>query len=160
MRDGAKRSVKRRRVVCFPKQPKNAELILKESWEVDASGKKDVPLPCIVVVANRQGYWYLARYFEAMANRKAHLFNDAAADPDDHVHFNSRPWEGFDPRLSDLVTFRLGTLDKRNRPAVFERYGITRENAERGDMFERYTRRMEKMRQSEPVSTIVGYGHF
>lgn len=132
---------------CRPVLPKNAELILKETWEVDAH---DVPLPCLAILANRRGYEYLARFFQWMAGR-------TDVWPDNHEHSNSSPWdEVFDPQLSDQVTFRLVKFDLRRRAAVLEYNGVRPDTARRGDALERYRRRIREIRTKIPLSRTTG----
>ncbi len=142
-----------------PRFPRGAELVLKETWEVDGTRDHDVPLPCILILGNKQGYRYLAQYFAWMATRDATPVSESWGDPDNHVQFNGIGWnEPFDQTLSDRVTFRLGTLNKRNRAAAFEKYQVSPATAQRGNAIARYERRIAEMRSAPAVSTTVGTG--
>lgn len=121
--------------------PKRAKLILKEQFEIDATGDVDVVVPNILILGNRAGFRYLSDYFLWLATRDATLADDWR-DPDDHQHMDF-PQDPFDAELSDRVSFRLGTLDARNFEAVCDKYQINRQTAERGSLEQRYVRHIE-----------------
>jgi hypothetical protein len=106
----------------------------------DVDGKL-VPMPELLILANRQGYLELADYFTKLANAGPKLSARRVDpdDPDDHRHLEIRE-APFDPRLSDDLEMRFGIITPKNRRAVLEKYGITADNRGQGTLIEQYRR--------------------
>ena len=122
----------------WPKPSSKAEIISKERFLIDGTGKKDVPIPELLVLANRQGFQFLSRVFAFMAQPEGKV-NDwiAQLDPDDHYHMG-RSEAPFSHKLSDDIEFRLGTITPANRKQVLRHYGITQKWRARGSLVKRY----------------------
>ena len=122
----------------WPKPSSKAEIILKERYLIDGTGKKDVPIPELLVLANREGFRYLSRVFAFMAQPRGKVADwIAQLDPDDHYHMG-RAEAPFNHNLSDDIEFRLGTITSANRRQVLRHYGITQKRRARGSLVKRY----------------------
>ena len=122
----------------WPKPSSKAEIILKERFLIDGTGKKNVPIPELLVLANREGFQYLSRVFAFMAQPRGKVADwIAQLDPDDHYHMG-RSEAPFSHKLSDDIEFRLGTITSANRRRVLRHYGITQRWRARGSLLKRY----------------------
>ena len=122
----------------WPKPSRKAEIILKERYVINGTGKKDVPIPELLVLANQEGFQYLSRVFAFMAQPSGRVADwIAEADPDDHYHMG-RAEAPFSHNLSDDIEFRLGTITSANRKQVLRHYGITQKRRARGSLVKRY----------------------
>lgn len=136
---------KRRAKPRFPRILPTAEIILKESYCVDATKSKEVPIPEIIMLANREGFRFLGQYFLYLAERLQPTAE--IGDPDDHRHFGTMfPDEPFNYELSDRIELRIGMLSDENRAHVVDKYGISRRSGKHGSLVERYTRLAELAR--------------
>lgn len=112
----------------FPRLPADAEAIFKMRFAIDGTGAREFPFPELSLLANADGFRYLARLFDYVANEAKQ--ND---DPDFHLHLGRRE-PPFNGRLSDDVELRIGILPPGNRREVYLRYGISRAARKKGDM--------------------------
>ena len=100
------------------------EIIIRHSWFINACGKKELPVPEILILANRKGFLWLANVLRKLADKKPGPFLLAHFDPEDHQHVGPRQSPGvFNQAQSDDVELRLGILTDFNRRAVFRKYG-------------------------------------
>lgn len=140
----------------FPQIPSEAEIILKESYCVDDTESTEVPIPEIIMLANREGLRYLGEYFLYLAEALKPSADDC--DPDDHQHSGTMfPNKPFNYELSDRIELRIGVLSDENRPHVEEKYGISGRSRKHGSLIERYTRLAEMARAGEGAWGGGGY---
>ena len=138
-----KRTLHKRARKTWPSRITGAELIIKENLiHLDSCGRETVAIPALAILGNRQGFRYLARVFEYLADRtpvppaSAH-----ETDPEDHQHLDV-----FDSARSDKVEIRLGHITPENRRQVLRKFGVSRTNADRRCLTKRYAERIHKAR--------------
>lgn len=125
----------------WPIVPRDAEIVLKETLLVDATGRKDYAVPELQIIANRKGFLYLAEIFSAMADRK-----DLTCDNHQHLGRLKPP---FSLKLSDDLEFTLRIFDHKTRAEVFDWCGVAVGNAARGSLIKRYRRIIALARREE-----------
>jgi hypothetical protein len=134
-RPARRSAVKAKPAAAPPKPPAKAELIVRQGFIIDATGKQQHAVPEVLLLGNREGLQYLADAF-------AHLAEQAKArsrttDPGEPIHLIQLD-HPVNPRLSDAVAFRFIPLTTANRAATFKQHGVTMKSREHGSLFERY----------------------
>jgi len=117
-----------------PKPGKNAELIVRQGFLIDASGKGLHAVPEVVILANADGFQYLADVFGQLAEA-AQSRKKAAGDESVKLPRMEHP---INARLSDDLEFRFAPLTAMNRKAMFKQFGIDTKSKQTGSLFERY----------------------
>src|SRR5262249_58319958 len=98
------------------------EIILrKQVLLVTDEDGTDTPVQELLILANRAGYRWLSKYFMDLSKLSIPKDLDPYGDPDYHLHLDSRS-APFNGNISDEFAFRLGTLTRANRRAVFKKY--------------------------------------
>jgi len=118
----------------LPTPSRSAEIILRQGFVIDATGKQQRAVPEVVIVANREGLEYLSGLFAYAAGQARRERDRAPADP---VHL-PRGQEPINVRLSDDMDIRVAPLTSANRAATFRRYGVTLQSRQKGSLFDRY----------------------
>lgn len=131
-----------------PSRQDAPEIIVREQFMVDATGKVHVAIPELLLLANRAGYRWLADYFRDLAEREPRTHSDPIGDPDDHSHYSTQ-YPPVNPALSDRVELRIGHLDATNRDAVLAKYKISPETASLGSLVGRYRDSAERAARHE-----------
>jgi len=131
----AKSASARPAVTALPKPSSKAELIVREGFVIDATGRGQQATSEVLVLGNREGLRYLSDVF-------AHLAEQAGprgklTEPAEPLHL-SRLEHPVNVRLSDALEFRFAPLTPANRAATFKRHGITMKSREHGSLFGRY----------------------
>ncbi|MFO0839554.1 MAG: hypothetical protein U1D55_13645 [Phycisphaerae bacterium] len=118
-----------------PKPSRSAELIVRQGFVIDATGKGPLATPEVVILGNRDGLRYLSALFAHLAERAG--ARAAASENDDSIPLagDDHPING---RLSDDLRFRFAAVGAANREAQFKRFGITMKSKQKGSLFERY----------------------
>jgi hypothetical protein len=124
-----------KRKVLTKQREASPEVILKQFVHFDCTGRKIKPEPALLILANREGYAWLADYFGALATREWHTSSDIS-DPDDHQHL--RDALPINRKLSDTMEIRLGFLNEQNRRAVKQKYNISTSTARHDSLVRRY----------------------
>lgn len=106
---------------------KAAQIILKESFSLDASGKKCIAVPEFVMIADRQGLKTIAHQIEGWSEA-------TDDDADNHIHLEDL----CNIRLSDRLGIRVVLLTQQNRREVFRRYGVGQRLRRMNSLTERY----------------------
>ncbi|RMF80668.1 MAG: hypothetical protein D6744_07985, partial [Planctomycetota bacterium] len=117
-----------------PKPPSNAELIVRQGFIIDATGKAQHAVPEVVVIGNRHALRWLADVFAYLADQAA---AHRSHEPHAGVHI-MRLATPVNARLSDAIEFRFIPVVDANRAATFKRHGVTMKSREHGSLFERY----------------------
>ena len=117
-----------------PKPPAAAELIVRQGFIIDATGREQHAVPEVVVIGNREGLRYLSDVFAYLAEEtKTHR------SPEPHAGVHMMRLElPVNPRMSDAIEFRFIPVVDANRAATFKRHGVTMKSREHGSLFERY----------------------
>lgn len=138
-----KRTSHKRARKTWPSRIIGAELIIKDNLiHLDSSGRETVAIPALVILGNSQGFRYLARIFEYLADytpvppASAH-----ETDPEDHQHLDV-----FDSARSDKVEIRLGHITSENRRQVFRKFAVSKTTADRRCLTRRYAECIHKAR--------------
>jgi hypothetical protein len=134
-RSTATRSTGARATDGPPKLPHGAELVVRQGFEIDATGRFPHAVPEVIVLGNRSGLQYLSEVFAFLAERAARRAR--SSEPLEEVRLE-RLEDPINVRLSDELEFRFAPLTDANRAATFKRYGITIKSRQRGSLFERY----------------------
>ena len=118
-----------------------AEVIVKQTYLIDATGEKKYPVPEVLLLGNREGLRNLGQWLVDYAERipKADAMD---WDPDDHQHLPTK-YPPFNSALSDELEFRIGILTELNRDAVLDKYGINEASRQKGDLVARYRRQAD-----------------
>ena len=119
----------------LPKASSKAELIVREGFVIDATGRSQQAIPEVSILGNREGFTYLSEVFAHLAERAA--ARHTSPQPAEPLHL-SRLEHPVNVRLSDAIEFRFAPLTAANRAAMFKRHGITMKSRERGSLFGRY----------------------
>jgi hypothetical protein len=122
------------------------EIIWRLTYQVDATTDKERPEPVILLLADKEGWQYLAEMFLRKAECPALEDDLYRGDPDDHWHL-SKGHPGVNAELSHALEFRLGTITPRNRDDVLDKYQIQPPRRSDRDMrylFRRVIRAFEK----------------
>ena len=114
------------------------EVIVRQAYQIDATGDVEYAVPVILLVGNREGLRELGERLLQIAEREPNP-DDIDWDPDDHQHLPSK-YPPFNPRLSDELEFRVGIITRANRKVVLEKYGISAATRQEGDLATRYRR--------------------
>jgi hypothetical protein len=118
-----------------PKAPSKAELIVRQGFIIDATGKQQHAVPEVLILGNREGLQYLADVFGHLADQAKSRSRATGAGEPIHLPQLDHPVNG---RLSDAIEFRFIPLTAANRTATFRQHGITLKSREHGSLFERY----------------------
>lgn len=127
-----------------PTPSANAEMVVRQGFVIDATSGSAVAIPEVVLLANREGFAYLARLFahmEALAGSKS---RESAAAAGVSLPRGAAP---INARLSDDLDFRFAPLTSANRAATFKRYGVTLKSRQKGSLFDRYQNVAEQQYQ-------------
>jgi hypothetical protein len=139
------------------KQKTRASIILRKTCEYHEKRGRTYPVPELTLLANKQGFLWLSKYFAAFAKRNPDpglWKNDP--DPDDHDHLFYPPFQPLDPRHSDEMMIRVGIMTPKNKRQVFRKYGITSFPPYRGDLKQQYQAQIRRvMPQWEYVLQMV-----
>jgi hypothetical protein len=118
-----------------PKPSSKAELIVREGFVIDATGRGQQATSEVLLLGNREGFRYLSSVFAHLAEQAGG--RSKSAEPTEPVHL-SRLEHPVNVRLSDALEFRFASLTPANRAATFKRHGITMKSREHGSLFGRY----------------------
>jgi hypothetical protein len=118
-----------------PKAPSKAELIVRQGFIIDATGKQQHAVPEVLILGNREGLQYLADVFAHLADQARSRSRATVSGKPIHLPRLDHP---VNPRLSDAVAFRFIPLTAANRAATFRQHGVSMKSRERGSLFERY----------------------
>lgn len=136
-----------------PSKPgRNAELIVRQGFLIDATGKGPVAVPEVVILANADGFAYLASVFADLAV-KARTGKSSAATDGFHLPRSAEP---INIRLSDDIDFRFAPLTGANRRAMFKQFGIDMASKQKGSLFERYKEVLEHFGRLQHVMRREG----
>jgi hypothetical protein len=128
-------SAKRKLHSAPPKAPSKAELIVRQGFIIDATGKQQHAVPEVLILGNREGLQYLADVFGHLADRAKSRSRATGAGEPSHLPQLDHP---VNSRLSDAIEFRFIPLTAANRAATFRQHGISIKSREHGSLFERY----------------------
>ncbi len=117
------------------KPSKNAEIIVRQGFVIDATGGAQHAVPEVLILGNREGLQYLSDVFARLAEQAKS--RTRTAEPAEELQLG-RDEHPINARLSDALEFRFGALTVANRAATFKRHGITMKSREKGSLFERY----------------------
>jgi hypothetical protein len=117
----------------IPKPPNGAEIVVRQGFVIDATGKGPLAIPEVVLLANADGLRFLSQVFAALAEQ-AGSRSGAAAEP----VYLPRLEHPINAQLSDDLDFRFAALTAFSRRALFRRFGIDRKSRQHGSLFERY----------------------
>lgn len=118
----------------LPRPHKNAEIIVRQGFVIDATKKELHAIPEVVFLANADGLDYLSAVFASLA-AAARAGRIADAELSVALPRNEHP---INVRLSDDIDFRFLPLTTQNRRAMFKRLGIDLASVQKGSLFERY----------------------
>ncbi|MBI5863182.1 MAG: hypothetical protein HZB38_01450 [Planctomycetes bacterium] len=110
----------------------SAEIIVRQGFMIDATGKGPHAIPEVLMLANAEGCEYLAAVFADLARRAR---SREAGTESVHLPRNEHP---INIRLSDDIDFRFAPLSAGNRRAMFKQFGIDTASRQKGSLFERY----------------------
>lgn len=127
-----------------PRPSSKAELIVRQGFFIDATGKTQVAVPEIVILGNRDGFAYLAALFEQLASQAAEGSRSSAAAEGERLPRGAAP---VNARLSDDLEFRFAPLTAANRAATLKRFGVTLKSRQEGSLFDRYQHVAEEQYQ-------------
>lgn len=113
---------------------KNAELVVRQGFLIDASGKGLHAVPEVVLLANADGFEFLASLFSRLAEA-ARARRKSAGDESIKLPRLEHP---INARLSDDLDFRFAPLTAANRKTVLRQFGIDTKSKQSGSLFERY----------------------
>lgn len=134
------------------KPGKNAEVIVRQGFLIDATGKGPVAVPEVVILANADGFAYLAGVFADLA-AQAKTGKSSAASAGFHLPRSAEP---INVRLSDDIDFRFAPLTTANRRAMFKQLGIDMASKQKGSLFERYKEVLEHFGRLQHVMRREG----
>jgi hypothetical protein len=134
-RPAGRSAVKAKAAAAPPKPPSKAELIVRQGFIIDATGKQQHAVPEVLILGNREGLQYLADVFGHLADQAKSRSRATGAGEPIHLPQLDHPVNG---RLSDAIEFRFIPLTAANRAATFRQLGITMKSREHGSLFERY----------------------
>lgn len=117
-----------------PKPHKNAEIITRQGFLIDATGKGPHAVPEVVMLANVEGLRYLAALFTYLAEQA----KDRTQNEGNAIVGLPRNEHPLNMRLSDDLDFRFALLTEENRRSMFKRFGIDMASKQKGSLFERY----------------------
>lgn len=118
----------------LPLPPKSAEIISRQGFLIDATGKGPHAVPEVVLLANAPALKYLAELFSYLADR-SRPGDDSIDAAIVGLPRNDHP---INTRLSDDLEFRFALLTDENRRQVFKKFGIDMASRQKGSLFERY----------------------
>jgi hypothetical protein len=147
----AAKPTRNRATTSPPKPHTNAELIVREGFVIDATGRAQQAVPEVSILGNREGFRYLADIFAHLAERAG--ARSKSTEPAEPLHL-SRLEHPVNVRLSDAIEFRFAPLTAANRAATFKRHGITMKSREHGSLFGRYREVAET--QFQKVARRIG----
>lgn len=127
-----------------PKPSKKAELIVRQGFMIDATGGAAVAIPEVVLLANQDGFRYLADMFAHLAEQAGAKSRDTQAAEGLALPRGVTP---VNVRLSDDMDFRFAPLTAANRAATLKRYGVTLKSRQKGSLFDRYQNVAEEQYQ-------------
>lgn len=134
------------------KAGRNAEVIVRQGFLIDATGKGPVAVPEVVILANADGFAYLAAVFSELAVQ-ARAGKSSAASAGFHLPRSAEP---INVRLSDDIDFRFAPLTGANRRAMFKQFGIDMASKQKGSLFERYKEVLEHFGRLQHVMRREG----
>lgn len=138
-----------------PMPPKNAEIISRQGFLIDATGKGPHAVPEVVLLANKEALTYLAQLFSYLANSE-HSSGEQVEAATVGLPRNDHP---INTRLSDDLEFRFALLTDDNRRQMFKKFGIDMASRQKGSLFERYQEvvshfgRLQNLMKREGLST-------
>jgi hypothetical protein len=121
------------------KQSTKASIILRKRCEYHEKRGRSYPVPELLLVANKQGFLWLSKYFAAFAKA------NPDPGPDNHGHLFNPPFDPFDSRHSDEMVIRVAVLTPKNKREVFRRYGIASLPPFRGDLKRQYEAQIRRV---------------
>jgi hypothetical protein len=121
---------------AVPKPGKNAELIVRQGFIIDATGKGPHAVPEVVILGNRDGFKYLSELFAHLAERTKSRKKGPDASAAVKLGRSEHP---INTRLSDDIEFQFAPVNDANRAAVFKQHGVTMKSRQKGSLFERYS---------------------
>ena len=134
------------------KPGRNSEVIVRQGFVIDATGKGPVAVPEVVILANADGFAYLAGVFGQLA-AQAKAGKSTAATAGFHLPRSAEP---INVRLSDDIDFRFAPLTAANRRAMFKQFGIDMASKQKGSLFERYKEVLEHFGRLQHVMRREG----
>lgn len=138
-----------------PLPAKNAEIITRQGFLIDATGKGPHAVPEVVLLANGAGLAYLADLFLYLADFAAEFGEELEAA----IVGLPRNEHPINVRLSDDLAFRFALLTEVNRRQMFKKFGIDMASRQKGSLFERYQEvvthfgRLQNMMRREGLTT-------
>ena len=114
--------------------PKNAELIVRQGFLIDASKHGLHAVPEVVILANADGFQYMSEVFAELA-QAARSRKKPSGDESVKLPRLEHP---INARLSDDLDFRFAPLTALNRKVVCKQFGIDMKSKQSGSLFERY----------------------
>ncbi len=121
------------------------EVIIRKTCTFYEKQGKSYPIPELLLLANRTGFLWLSKVFARCARKTGEAMPAFARDPDDHEHLDQGDPQ-INPIHSDEFDFRLGILTRKNRRAVFKKYGIAQHKPFKGDLVSQYQRQITEVR--------------
>jgi len=143
----------------YPEAPANAELILRQRLFVETTGTKPYAVPELLILGNREGFEWLAKYFAHRAAKMPTEFQAQHNDADDHDHLVALD-HPFSSKLSDELEIRVGVLTQENRAATLKKYGFMTSEPQRGCLVKRYKqliRFAKKAVRRRPDLSFLGF---
>lgn len=123
-----------------------AQIIIRQRYNINATGKKEFATPVIHILATRKGFRFLANFFQALAETKIPQ-QSADSDPDNHAHLSTGQNAVFDPSLSDELEFRVGLITPSNRKRTLKKYTINRATRADKDLINRYEKQVAEIKK-------------
>lgn len=102
---------------------------------IETQGRKQYAVPEMLIVGNREGFEYLARVFEYLAEQ-ARVHKRVKQPLAPFVFGRSDP--PINVRLSDDLALRCVPVQEQNRKTTLRQLGVTLKSRQRGSLFERY----------------------
>jgi hypothetical protein len=125
------------------KQKPKPLIIVRKTWLYHDKGKRTYAMPELTLLADREGFLFLSRFFGRFARKNPSYFPGMdGGDPDDHEHLDG---SHFDPDYSDEMEIRVGIINHRNKRDVFKKYGFVTFPPARGDLKNQYQGQIRRM---------------
>ena len=133
-----------------PTAPDGAEIIIRHQFTMQGFDDGAVPIPEILIVANKDGFRWLSRYFAWLAELSVTEFQLKVGDSDNHQHLTTDQ-PPINPELSAQLEMRLGILTPEGRETTLKKYGLTPQNRQQGSLFDQFGRILDLARAGKGV---------